>query len=694
MEVDVENNQIVSLRGDPRHPLTRGFLCKKGAACREMTTDPLRILHPYKREGSDWRRISWDEADGEIAQKLGKIISDYGANSVAMYSGAGTATSCVKPVVEGAFLEDQLGSHRMFNVLTLEFTNRYLVLEAMYGHQSRVTQPDLEETRCLLIFGSNPMVSLDHPGITASLKAFKKRGSKLIVVDPRRTETAELADIHVDVIPGTDLFMLLAMVSHIYENDLHDPEFLREHCVHHETLQGLEKLTPEAAEKICGVPADTIRRVAEEFATAESACAVAKLGLHTSRNCTVSYWLTEALNAITGNLDRPGGLISNPGAIDLSVITDAPEVRKAHQSKIGNYPYIMGAFPASVLAREMTMDGPDRIRALIVDGGDPSLSFPNGRKFDDAAEKLDLLVCIDFYMNETSQKADYVLPAANFFEKDDIYVSFPDHSPYPFVQWSGKVVDPPGEAKPEWEIFNGLSQRIRQEAGSEDSFDPKKFFGMALGALSTVTLEELMEHPHGMKLGDIEFGEALKKISTPSGKVDVAPEEFVAALQKISPPDNTSKQFPLLLLTGERTPHTKTTNYRSAKQLLARQSGSFLRISSTDADAIAISDGDMVEVSTRSGSAEVPAKVTTDIRPGVVSMPHGWGRRLFHPEIQTEVDVHGVSDNLLTDDLELDALTGMPIYNSIPCSVRKAGGLEGAGGAISRRIQSRARSDA
>ena len=673
MEVEVENNQIVSLRGDSKHPLTRGFLCKKGTACREMTTDPLRILYPYKREGSDWRRISWDQAYGEISRKLGEIIDQYGPQSVGMYFGAGTATSSVKSVVAGAFLEE-LGTDRMYNVLTLEFSNRYLVMEAMYGHQFMLAQPDLEKTQCLLLFGSNPLVSLDHPGIVPSLKAFEKRGAKLIVVDPRKTETARIADIHAEVIPGTDLFLLLAIYSHIYQNALHDPQFLREHCVNHEALEGLQKLTPEAAETICGVPADTIRQIAEEFAKAESACAVAKLGIHTSRNCTLTYWLIEALNAVTGNLDRPGGLIFNPGAIDLTKITDSPEKRKAHQSKIGKYPYLTGAYPASVLAREMMMDGPDRIRALIVEGGDPSLSFPKAREFDEAIEDLDLLVTIDFYMNETSQKADYVLPVANFFEKDDIYLTFPDHFPYPFAQWSHKVVDPPGEAKAEWEIFGELSRTMKQEPRTEDAFEPKKTLGMMLPALGTIDFQELMDSPHGLKLGDIEFGAALKRISTPSGKVDVAPADFVAALQDVSSPQKGSEQFPLLLITGERTPHTKTTNFRSAARLTARQSGTFLRISSEDAAAMSISDGDMLEVSTRSGSAEVPAKVTTDIRPGVVSMPHGWGRKLFHPETKTEVELQGVSDNLLTDTAELDAFTGMPIYNSIPCSVRKAGG--------------------
>jgi len=670
MEVEVEKGRIVALRGDAQHPLSRGFLCSKGAACLDMTNDPLRILHPYRRQGSSWRRLGWDEAYGEISRKLGEIISRHGPDSVGMYFGAGTATSSVKPVVAGAFLEG-LGSDRMYNVLTLEFTNRHLVMEEMYGHQSMVTQPDLEQTRCLLVFGSNPLVSLDHPGIVASLKAFKQRGARLIVVDPRKTETAGIADIHADVVPGTDLFMLLAMYSHIFENDLHDSQFLREHCVNHETLQALEKPTPEAAAKVCGVPAGEIRRIAEEFAGAESACAVAKLGIHTSRNCTVTYWLIEALNAITGNIDKPGGLVFNPGAIDLTKVMDPPEKRRARRSRIGNYPYIMGAYPASVLAREMTMAEPGRIRALIVEGGDPSLSFPNAREFDEAVEGLDLLVTLDFYMNETSQKADYVLPVANFFEKDDIYLTFPDHLPYPFAQWSHKVVDPPGEARAEWEILGELSRHVKQEPTTEAAFEPKKTFGMMLPALGKIDFQELMDSPHGLKLDDIEFGAALKRISTESGKLDVAPADFVAALQQVSPPPKHSERFPLLLLTGERTPHTKTTNFRSARRLTARQSGAFLRISSEDAAALSISDADLVEVSTPSGRALVPAKVTDDIRPGVVSMPHGWGRKLFHPEAQTEVRLQGESDNLLTDDVELDALTGMPIYNSIPCSVRK-----------------------
>ena len=257
MEVEVEDNRIVSLRGDKDHPLTRGFLCPKGLASHEMVTDPLRLRHPYERTGDTWNRITWPEAYQKISQRLRGLISKHGKNSVALYYGGGNATSSVNYMLADGFLR-ALGSDRMYNVLTLEFTNRYLVMEKMYGKQFYVTQPDLDQTDCLLIFGSNPMVSLDHPGIVASLKSLKNRGAKLIVVDPRKTETARIADIHVGLLPGTDLFMLRAIHSHIFGKGLQNKDFLNKHCVGGELLQQLPQVSPEEAARICGVSAETI----------------------------------------------------------------------------------------------------------------------------------------------------------------------------------------------------------------------------------------------------------------------------------------------------------------------------------------------------------------------------------------------------------------------------------------------------
>jgi formate dehydrogenase len=587
-----------------------------------------------------------------------------------------------------------LGSDRMFNVLTLEFTNRYLVTERMYGKQFFVTQPDIDQTDCLLVFGSNPMVSLDHPGIVASLKQLKKRGAKLFVVDPRKTETARMADIHVDILPGTDLFMLLAIYGHIFGQGLQDTAFLERYCVGKEHLQQLPRVSPEEAAQICGVASETITRIAEAFATAPSASAVCKLGIHTSRNCTLTYWLVEALNALTGNVDRPGGLVFNPGILDLNFLAGMSAGRRKRRSRLGGYPYLTNSYPASELSREILTEGPDRVRALIVDAGDPFLLFPNSPRFEEAAERLDLLVSIDIYMNETAQKADFVLPAASFFEKDDLFILFPDHFPHPFAQWKHKVVDPPDEVKPEWEIFRDLSRHmgvpilnqwpmellfragegIGRMIGKAErfSFDPKNYYKLLLGALGKVKFRTLMKNPHGVKVGDIQFGAALKRMATPSKKIDLAPHDFVEALRRATTLPKPSERFPFILITGERSPHTKNTQLRGVNSLTKKQSGNSLRISSEDAASLSVDDGDLVEVSTPRGAAAVRASVTVDIRPGVVSLTHGWGRRLFHPETQPTAEEQGTSANLLTDDEDLDCLSGMPVFNAIPCSVRRS----------------------
>ncbi len=690
MEVEVEENRIVALRGDKDHPLTRGFLCPKGMASHEMVSDPLRLRHPYERTGSTWNRIAWPEAYRKISQRLRDLISKHGKNSVALYYGGGNATSSVNYMLADGFLR-ALGSDRIYNVLTLEFTNRYLVMEKMYGKQFHVTQPDLDQTDCLLIFGSNPMVSLDHPGIVVSLKNLNRRGAKLIVVDPRKTETAQMADIHVDLLPGTDLFMLRAVYTHIFGKGLQDKEFLDKHCVGAELLQQLPPVSAEEASRICGVPAETILRVADEFATARSASAVCKLGVNVSTNCTLTYWLLEALNAVTGNVDKPGGLLFNPGILDMNLLSKVAAGFKKRKSHIGGFPYLSNSYPASEISRAILMDSPDRVRALIVDAGDPALLFPNSSRFEEAVDRLDLLVSVDIYMNETAQKADFVLPATNFFEKDDLYIIFPDHFPYPFGQWKHKVVDPPEEVKPEWEIFRELSRHmgvpvlnqwpmelmfrggevLGKMLGTPDrfAFDPKNYYRLLLGAMGKVKFGKLMKNPHGVKAGDIRFGAALKRMATPSKKIEVAPAEFVEALKQVAPPPDPSDRFPLTLITGERSPHTKNTQLRGVTSLTKKQSGNSLRINTVDAASASIRDGDRVKVTTENGAAAVQANVTEDIRPGVVSLTHGWGRRLFHPETQTTVEQQGTNANLLTGDENLDELCGMPVYNAIPCAV-------------------------
>jgi formate dehydrogenase len=299
-------------------------------------------------------------------------------------------------------------------------------------------------------------------------------------------------------------------------------------------------------------------------------------------------------------------------------------------------------------------------------------------------------------MNETAQRAHYVLPAANFFEQDDLYITFPDHFPYPFAQWSHKVVEPPKMTRAQWEIFLRLSRHMRipvlnqraldllfragdllgKMTGNPGrfSFDPKNYYKLLLGMMGKVKFSQLMKNPHGVKAGDIKFGAALRKLATPSRKIDVAPRDFINEMARAVPILKMSKQMPFILISGERSPHTKNTSLRGLRSLMEKQSENFARINSEDASSLSIREGATVEISTDKGSLKIRARVTDQIRKGVISIGHGWGRKLSHPDMQRTGEEQGVNVNLLTDDSRLDPLVGMPIYNSIPCRVRKCTG--------------------
>lgn len=686
MEVELEDGRIVDVRGDKDHPLSKGFLCPKGKALAQYSSDEYRITSPYEKAGNAWRKITWEQAYAKIGQRLHEIVKRHGPRSVALYYGAGHPLSSMNVATAMGFLR-ALGSDRMYNVLTVEFTNRFYIMEKVYGRQYRTSQADYEHTDCLLLFGHNPLVSLDHPGIVDAITGLAKRGATLIVVDPRKTETARIADLHVPIRPGTDLFMLQAMIHHILEQGLEDRAFLRRHTKNHDFFEKFPFITPEQAEPICGVPAGVIREAAERFAKARSAAAIAKLGVYVSLNSTVTAWLVEVLNALTGNVDKQGGLIFNPGIFDLDLLLWIATMGKRPRSYFGKAPYLTGSFPASELPREILLESSDRVRALIVDAGNPALIFPNSKRTREALQKLDLLVSIDICMNETAQMADFILPAAHYFEAEDLYITFPEHQPYPFGQWIPQVVEPVGESKPAWEIFRDLSRQMRLpilnqwplellfRAGNllgslfgkqaKLGFSPRNYYRLMCMGLCKLPFSRLMKSPHGARAGEIPLGRFIRK-----RVIDVAPREFVKELERIQPPALTSEDYPLILITGERTRWAKCTTLRGIRNLTEKQSGNFLRMHPDDAARYTIREGDSVEVRTNNGFITIEAKLDENIRRDVVSIPSGWGRKLVHPDSDKE-ECHGVNVNELTGDTNLDPLVAMPIYNAIPCSVRR-----------------------
>jgi formate dehydrogenase len=679
MEVVTEDNRVVKINGDKNHPLSKGYLCIKGKAMAEYQSDELRVTSPYQKVNGEWKQIGWKEAYRKITARLKHIIEKHGPRSTAMYFGGGIPLSSAAPGAAASFLKG-MGSDRFYNVLTLEFTNRYLAFQKMYGKQFRVSQADIPKTDCLLIFGHNPLVSLDHPGIKEEIRGLSKRGAKMIVVDPRLTETAKVADTHIQIEPGKDLFLLEGMIHHIMAKKMYDAEFLEKHTVNSEFFHQHAFLTPEEAGKLCGVPAESIIQIAEDFAKAKTASAICKLGVNVSPNSTVTYWLVEVLNSLTGNVDREGSLIFNPGIIDLDQKLALALGEELPTSYFGKHPYLTGAFPASELSREILMDNKDKVRALFVSGGDPSIVFPNSTRTQDAMRDLVLLVSVDYYMNETAQEADFFLPTTHFLEQEDLFTMFPEHQPYPFGFYAPKIVEPPENVKTQWDIYAELCEAmgipflvgdlIKMFAPSPDEAGPtvENYFKLLMAILGKANFDELKSAPHGFKVDDIRFGEFLEKV----GKIDVAPQEFVDALKAVNVPITATEEYPLTLISNERIIQTKTTSLRGVPMLTSKVPENYARIHPEDAYVLDIADGENIQLETKNGSVVVRAKIDHNIRKGVVSILPGLGMVLFHPEKGKKI-MAGANANLLTDDENLDPLSGMPVYNAIPCRIRRQG---------------------
>ena len=691
LEVDIEDGQIATVRGDRDHPLSAGYLCTKGKHGPVSRQGPERLLHPLKRTEGGWQQISWEQAYREVAARLREIRQRHGPHAIGMYYGAGNPTSFFNFLFAQGFMS-ALGSRSFFNVLSVEFTGRYLVQEKMYGHAFFATAGDFERTNFVLMFGHNPAISEEDPQKMAHLVEMRRRGGTLAVVDPRQTETAQKADRWVPITPGTDIYLALALHHVIIRDGLWDREYVARRCRGFDALARLvEPWSPERASALTGIDVGEIESLARGFATAASACAVAKLGVFQTRQGTLAYWLIEALNAMTGNLERPGGLLFRQGALPLGLMADIANRGRKRTTRDGRYPEIIGSLPAASIPDEVLNPGPGQLRALVVDCGNPLLALPNEARVQQALESLELLVSVDVFLNETAQLAHYVLPAAAHFEKEDCYVTFPEHQRRRFIQWAPALVTPPGEARPEWRIFLELSRHTRvrllntpglgllaQAMGMLDRlfrrggrwrFGPRPYARLLLLLLARTRLSSVLQSPHGLLLSSTrQAGRHPKK----GRRITLVPAELAAALASLDQDgDPRSGEYPLLLITGERERFKANTRFWHAPLLARLRARPFARLNWSDAEQAGVLDGDDVMISTSTGSICVKARVGDDIMPGVVSFPHGWGRRFQVTEADTGLEL-GVNVNRLTDDFRREPLAGVPVFNGIPCRLEKA----------------------
>jgi len=538
LTVEVADERVISVKPDPQNPLSRGFMCVKGKNSHHIIDDHERILKPQRRVHDAWAPEAWDRAIEEIGSHLLRIKQDHGPDAIALYVGNPSAMSSSTAFAASAFLRS-LGSRQQYSAMSLDNINKFAVAELMYGDKSYVFQRDWEASDYMLVLGANPRVSIfgqlsTRPRGLEELRAARSHGGRLVLVDPRRSETATVADEHLAIVPGTDTFLLLALLQTIVAEQRQDAAFVTRYCSGFDELRAVvADFTPEAVADATGIPADTTRRIAREFAGAKGAFALGNTGVTQQRHATVNEWAINALIAITGNVDRAGGIFFNPGVVDEP--HPKTVIDFSRPSRIGGYPRILGEYPVAILADEILTPGAGQIRALIVVAGNPLATGTDTARLRAAFEALDLLVVIDLFHSTTTELAHWVLPATSFYERKDLNIQFTRHTPFPFIQHTDRVIPPRGEAREEWDIFRRLHEAVgtpflndprvaRLAADHGAAFDMDAFYRDFLKARGRISLEDIKRHPHGAKLGDKPLGAFRDLIERRRLRIDLMPD--------------------------------------------------------------------------------------------------------------------------------------------------------------------------
>ncbi|HWB46579.1 MAG TPA: molybdopterin-dependent oxidoreductase [Hyphomicrobiaceae bacterium] len=673
LTVRTDGERIIEVEPDPMNPLSRGFICIKGKNSHRIVDDPARVLSPQRRRDGAWANATWETAFSEIGGALSRIKAAHGPDAIALYIGNPTAMSSTAAFAASAFLRS-LGSTRQYSAMSLDNMNKFAVAELVFGDKSFILQRDWECARYMLVLGANPRISVfgqlsTRPRGLEDLRAARARGGKLVLVDPRRTETATVADQHLAITPGTDAYFLLALLRTIITEERYDSAFVTEFCSNFDALAAaVAPYTPEVAAACTGIPAGTIRKVARSFASADGAFALGNTGVSQQRHATVNEWAIAALNAITGNIDRPGGAYYNPGVVDdphAKTIID-----RGRPSRIGGYPRVLGEYPAATLAEEILTPGDRQIRALIVVAGNPLLTGADTARMREALQALDLLVVIDLFRSATAELAHWLLPATSFYERKDLNIQFTRHTPFPFIQHTDRVVAPRGEAREEWDIFRGLHAAVktpfladvaldRRAAEEGAAFDVDAFYGSFLEARGRLSLEEIKRHPHGAKVGEKPIGAFRDLLKRRGSRIDLAPEDIRHLLPTVADAGSlSSPEFPLLLISRR--------NLRSVCSWLhlsdRKNEGNYLEMSAVDAKRLGIADLAMAELRSAVGAITAPVRISDAVGEGVVCLQYGWDSNVRSEDGGSRATMN----RLVSADINCDALTGMPTLNGIP----------------------------
>jgi anaerobic selenocysteine-containing dehydrogenase len=689
LEIEFEASEIFSIRGDKQDPLSRGHFCPKALALKDVQNDPDRLRHPVKRFGDQWREITWDEAFDLVVDNLVAIRSQYGPNSIGIYLG----NPCVHNygmLTHGSHFFGPLKTRNRFSATSLDQLPHHLVSYQMYGHQMLIPIPDIDQTDYFLMIGGNPVASngsiMTVPDIKKRISALQARNGKLVVIDPRRSETARLANEHIFIRPGSDVYFLLALLNTLFKSGMPQTGKLTG------IADGLDKVreavnpyTPEAAEPITGIPAKTILRLAAELKTAKTAVCYGRMGVSVQRFGSLCQWLIQLINIVTGNLDKPGGaLFTHPAFDTIAGAGSRPGHYNEWQSRVSGFPEFSGELPTAAMAEEILTPGEGQVRALVTAAANPVLTATNGTRLEKALDSLEFMVALDFYINETTRFADVILPPTFALEHDHYDIAFNVLAVRNIARYNQPLFEKPPGTLHDWEILTELGRRLTSKLGvkSRPEVSPDQMLDFALqtgpysaqaGHQAALSLAGLKEHRHGLDLGPLKPS-LPERLATENKRIQCAPDLFLNDIARVDQElKSEAGDQKSLLLISRRHLFDANSWLHNIPRLLKGRDRCRLLIHPRDAMRFEMEDGDMVRVTSRTGEVEVSITISDEMMPGVLSLPHGWGHHRPGTRLPVAQKSAGVSFNDLSDDGAVDPISGNAVLNGIPVTLAKIG---------------------
>ncbi len=724
LEIAIAGGAIGRIRGDALDVFSKGHVCPKGPSLKGLHEDPDRLRRPLVRTGGGFEETDWATALARAEAGLRPLIRDRGPDAVALYTGNPWSHN-YETIIYTPALYRALGKNR-FAAASLDQRPREIVSSVHFGTRTAFPVPDIDRTHLLVLLGSDPLESngslATAPDWRGRLRALRARGGRLIVIDPRRSATAEVADEHLSIVPGTDAALLAGIAHVLFAERLADPGPVGAHIDGLDAVaRALADFTPEAVAPMCGIDAQRIRLLARELASAPSAAVHGRLGTCLQDLATLSSWLLDVVNIATGNLDRPGGVMfSRPAALGFNTsgrpgIGPGTDYATFH-SRVRGLPGAFGQLPAACLAEEIEVPGDGQVRGLITIAGNPMLSAPDGARLARAFESLEFMVSVDLYLNETTRHADVILPAPAALQRSHYDVAYYQFSVRNIANYSPPLLPLEVGAIEEWRIFLALSGMlqgagpapdvdatddgmasflVRTATADESSVvcgrDPDELmralaprrgperildlglrigpYGDGFGARAGLSLDRLIEQPHGIDLGPLE-PRIPEMLRTPTGRIDLATPAFIADLVRLRA--RMEEARPALVLIGRRQIRSNNSWQHNVPSLMKGGDRCVLQVHPADAKRHGVRDGDAARVTTEAGLLIVPVEVTDAVMEGVVSLPHGFGHDLPGTRLSVAARQPGANVNLLADADRVDPLSGNPHVNGIPVAIAPA----------------------